>query len=121
MKQFQESGTRSALLRCSLLELSSLAPQPQSLVIEVSVSSLRYDREVKLPYYAAAGVPELWIVDVRHRRVELYTDPDRRSRRYSTARILTYGETLRPAMHRRVAIAVRDLLPAPRRRRRSGH
>lgn len=39
------------------------------LVIEVSDSSLGYDRNVKLLYYAASGVPQVWIVDVRGRQV----------------------------------------------------
>jgi len=34
------------------------------LVIEVSDTTLRYDREVKVPLYARHGVPEVWIVDV---------------------------------------------------------
>jgi Uma2 family endonuclease len=40
------------------------APGPEDvlLVVEVATSSLAYDRDVKLPLYAAAGVPEVWIV-----------------------------------------------------------
>jgi Uma2 family endonuclease len=38
-------------------------------------SSLRYDREVKPKLYAAAGIPEYWIVDLQHRRVEVYRAP----------------------------------------------
>jgi len=34
------------------------------LVIEVSDTTLRYDRDVKVPLYARHGVPEVWIVDV---------------------------------------------------------
>lgn len=34
------------------------------LAIEVSDSSLAFDRDVKTPIYAAAGIPEYWIVDV---------------------------------------------------------
>lgn len=45
------------------------------LVIEVSDSSLRYDREIKMPLYARLGVPEAWIVDLRHGRVEFYSSP----------------------------------------------
>lgn len=46
-----------------------------SLVVEVSESSLRYDREVKRPLYARAGVPELWIVDLVDEVVEVSTEP----------------------------------------------
>jgi Uma2 family endonuclease len=36
------------------------------LAIEVSESSLRYDREIKVPLYAHHGVPEVWVVDLAH-------------------------------------------------------
>jgi Uma2 family endonuclease len=45
------------------------------LVIEVSDSSLRYDRDLKLGLYARAGVPEVWIVDVRGERVLVHRGP----------------------------------------------
>ena len=45
------------------------------LVIEVSDTSLRFDRTVKLPLYARAGFQEFWIVDLKHRVVTVYTDP----------------------------------------------
>jgi Uma2 family endonuclease len=44
-------------------------------VIEVSDSSLRKDREVKGPLYAAAGIGEYWIVDLVHRAVEVHRAP----------------------------------------------
>lgn len=50
-------------------------PTTAMLVVEVSVSSLRIDREVKAPLYASAGVPEYWIVDVEHRRLEVRREP----------------------------------------------
>jgi Uma2 family endonuclease len=53
--------------------------RPQSLdvllVIEVADSSLRYDRQVKGSVYAAAGVPEYWIVNVDAKCIEVYRDP----------------------------------------------
>jgi Uma2 family endonuclease len=45
------------------------------LVVEVSDTSLRFDRDVKLPMYAAAGVPEVWIVDVNAQTVEVHQSP----------------------------------------------
>ena len=45
------------------------------LVIEVSDSTLRHDREVKLPRYAAAGIPEAWIIDVEARRLDVFRQP----------------------------------------------
>lgn len=42
------------------------------LVIEVSDTTLSYDRGVKLPLYAGAGIPEAWIVDLAGRKVEVH-------------------------------------------------
>ena len=46
------------------------------LIIEVADSSARYDREIKLPLYARHGIPEVWIVDLRHRRLDIHRQPD---------------------------------------------
>lgn len=45
------------------------------LVVEVAVSAIRRDREVKLPRYAAVGIPEAWIVTLPERCVEVYRQP----------------------------------------------
>jgi Uma2 family endonuclease len=47
------------------------------LVIEVSDSSLRYDRDFKVPFYARHGVPEVWIVDLEHDQLLVYGSPSR--------------------------------------------
>ena len=45
------------------------------LVIEVSDTTLRYDRDVKVPFYARHGVPEVWIVDLQNDRLLVYGSP----------------------------------------------
>jgi Uma2 family endonuclease len=51
-------------------------PRPEDvlLVIEVSDSTLEYDRQIKLPLYARAGVPEVWIVNINEERVETFAE-----------------------------------------------
>lgn len=44
-------------------------PDDVLLLIEVADSSLAYDRDVKLPRYARAGIPEAWLVDLSGRRL----------------------------------------------------
>ena len=51
-------------------------PDDAYLVIEVSDASLRYDREVKVPLYARAGIPEVWIVDVRAAELVIHRRPE---------------------------------------------
>ena len=45
------------------------------LVIEVADSSLEYDRETKLPLYAKANIPEVWLVNLIESIVEIYSNP----------------------------------------------
>jgi Uma2 family endonuclease len=45
------------------------------LVVEVSETTLRYDRDLKLSYYAAAGVPEVWIEDLNGDRILVFRKP----------------------------------------------
>lgn len=51
------------------------APEDTLIVIEVSETTLSYDRNVKLPLYGRAGVPEVWIVDLAGEKIELYANP----------------------------------------------
>lgn len=62
------------------------------LVIEVAESSLDYDLKVKLPLYAAGGVPEVWVVDLTGRWVLVHRNPEGRA--YREAEALGPGETL---------------------------
>ena len=52
-------------------------PIPEEIVIliEVADSSLEKDRLVKLPLYAEADIPEVWIVNMQDKQIEIYTEP----------------------------------------------
>jgi Uma2 family endonuclease len=50
-------------------------PADVALVIEVADSPLGYDRLQKKPQYAAAGIPEYWIVNLVDRTLEVHRDP----------------------------------------------
>src|SRR5688500_7967084 len=47
-------------------------PTHPDLVIEVSDASLRYDRGRKLKVYLQAGIPEVWLVNLKKSLVEVY-------------------------------------------------
>lgn len=61
------------------------------LIVEVAASSLRYDRNVKAPRYAAAGIPEMWIVNLQESIVEIYSSPETE---YTNVRQAGRGESL---------------------------
>lgn len=46
-----------------------------ALAVEVANTSLAYDREIKLPHYAEAGIPEAWLADLTSDRVEVHSEP----------------------------------------------
>ncbi len=50
-------------------------PEDVALVIEVSEATLGGDRKLKKPLYARAGIPVYWIVNIRDRQIEVYTEP----------------------------------------------
>lgn len=50
-------------------------PEDVLLVVEVADTSVAYDRGIKLPMYARAGIREAWLVDIPAGRVERHTEP----------------------------------------------
>ena len=77
------------------------------LLIEVSESSLAYDRGAKLALYAKFGVPEVWIVDLFGAAVEVCREPKEGA--YASRERLT-GGLLAPALVPGVTIDVARLL-----------
>ncbi|MGK7946154.1 MAG: Uma2 family endonuclease [Microcystaceae cyanobacterium] len=55
----------------------SQIPKPSDvyLLIEVSDSSLDYDQTVKLPLYAENKIPEVWMVNLNNKTLEVYRQP----------------------------------------------
>jgi len=56
-------------------EQSNPHPEDVLLLIEVSDSTLKYDRDVKVPLYANHGIPEVWLLDLQRKQLEIYRDP----------------------------------------------
>ncbi len=85
-------------------------PQPEDalLIIEVSDTTLAYDRDVKLPRYARAGVPEVWIVDLQVRRVESHSDPSPEG--YSVSREFGPGQQARSGSVEGLSLPVDEVL-----------
>jgi Uma2 family endonuclease len=62
------------------------------LVVEVADTTLRFDMNVKLPRYAAAGVPEVWIENLPEDLLLVYRDPD--GPRYLTSLVFRGEESV---------------------------
>jgi len=83
-------------------------PSDVLLAIEVSVSTLRFDRDIKAPLYAKRGVAEFWIVDVRRRRVLVFDGAGEDG--YARCRELTAADLLSPAALPSVRLTVDDIV-----------
>jgi Uma2 family endonuclease len=77
------------------------------LIVEVADTSLAYDREVKLPLYAAVGVPEYWLVNLKDREIEAYHTP--LDNTYKTRNLYRPGDALTFYAFD-LSVAVNDLL-----------
>ena len=85
-------------------------PSEVALVVDVSRTTAAKDRRLG-PVYAAAGIPAFWILDVRRRRLEVYSAPVEGA--YPPPRILGETESVELVIDGVVVgrIAVADLLP----------
>ena len=83
-------------------------PGAALLVIEVSGTSQRIDRLVKPPLYAAAGIPEYWLLDVPARTLEVRREPA--GDVYRSTRILGPDDTVEPLQVPVGAVPVFELL-----------
>ena len=79
-----------------------------STLVEVSLSTLGYDL-VKMLLYAAAGVPEAWLVNLRDGWVESNTQPTADG--YLTTRRYALGDTIAPQAFPDLAIPVERIIP----------
>jgi Uma2 family endonuclease len=86
-------------------------PRSALLVVEVARTSLARDRRRKARIYAAAGIPEYWIVNLRDDVVEVSRSPDREAARYTETRIARRGEGLEMVALSGASVAVDGLLP----------
>ncbi len=110
LNDFNEPQPDIVLLkpRRDYYSLKHPGPADVFLVMEISDSSLKYDRDVKLRIYAAARLPEVWIADVPGGSLLVYRDPSLKS--YKTSLSFRRGDTLSCLAFPDIKLAVDELL-----------
>ena len=83
-------------------------PEDVFLLIEVSDSTLNYDRDKKIPLYAKEGIVECWLVDLNEFQIEVYLNP--RANGYTTKHIFESEQILIPSQLPHIKIPVSDIL-----------
>jgi Uma2 family endonuclease len=84
-------------------------PDQIFLVIEVSDSTLAYDRKDKGPAYARSGVREYWLLNLEDNVLEVFREPGASG--YRDTRVLQAGETIAPLAFPDLVLRVGDFLP----------
>ena len=78
------------------------------LVIEVSDSTAASDRKLKVPLYATAEIPEMWLIDLFEDRIEVHTQPNHGV--YKQMEIHLRGGHFTSASVPQIQLAVEDVL-----------
>jgi Uma2 family endonuclease len=105
-----------AVMRGSWRDFADGPPQTALLIVEVSDATLRLDRMIKSSLYAAAGIQDYWIVNLRARRLEVHRSPVESAKGkfgwvYQEKVEYKEDETISPLAAPEAEIQVADLLP----------
>lgn len=85
-------------------------PRPAEvlLLIEVSDSTVKYDRDKKLPLYAEAEIAEVWIVNLPNEIIEIHTKP--KFGLYQLAQIYKRGDVIKSEAVPHLEIAAEKII-----------
>ncbi len=84
------------------------APSDVLLIVEVSDTSSEYDRKVKMPLYARAGIPEVCLIDLAADTLEIFAKP--KNGRYQEIIKAKRSQSLSPKKLPALTLRVRDIL-----------
>lgn len=106
----------AAVVRGAARDYVHSHPTTAVLVVEISLTTLAFDRGRKAALYAKAGIPEYWIVNLADRALEVYRDPgplpdNPTEHGYRSIQRLGPAETVTPLAAPSATIRVADLLP----------
>lgn len=78
------------------------------LIIEVADTSVEYDKSVKLPLYAGAGIPETWLANLQEDSIKAYSQPVNGG--YQKIRVAGRGESISSESIPNLAMGIGEIL-----------
>ncbi|HKZ77947.1 MAG TPA: Uma2 family endonuclease [Pyrinomonadaceae bacterium] len=108
--RFSEPVPDLVLLRSRKDYYASRHPVPSdvSLIVEVGDSTIISDRVIKVPLYARSGIPEVWLINLPKKFVEVYSQGS--GGRYRKSAKYKRGETVSSDILPTLKLAVNDIL-----------
>ena len=94
----------------SVNDLASVLPSDVYLLVEVADSSLEFDLGEKLARYAAAGIPEVWVANLRAGELVVNTEPEGSA--YTNVRVIPLDGRVSPQAFPDVVLELADFIPA---------
>ena len=116
MSDFSQPEPDVAVISGSPRDYSAAIPSTAALVVEISDSTLSYDRTQKAALYARAGIAEYWILNLIDNQLEIHRKPGARPDQpfgfgYLNLSFHRAGDLVSPLEAPQSSIAVADLLP----------
>jgi Uma2 family endonuclease len=110
LNDYSEPEPDLALLRPRPDFYTQTHPEAQDvlLLIEVADTSTEYDRKVKIPLYARAGIIEVWLVLLAEQLIEVYRQPAPDG--YKQVQRLGRGQSLAPLALPELELAVAEIV-----------
>lgn len=103
-----------AVVTGTIRDYADAHPKSAALIVEVSSSTLRFDREEKAELYAENNIGEYWIVNLKQRQLEVYRRPQKGKNLgffYSEVIVVSEDESVSPLAKPKAKIKVADILP----------
>jgi Uma2 family endonuclease len=108
LSEISEPEPDIALVKNKSYRLQHPSSEDVLLLIEVSDTSLHYDRTIKLPLYASHQIPEVWLFDLKEQRLDIYQQPE--SDYYRLHLRPKAGESIQPLLVEAVSVDWSSLL-----------
>ncbi len=113
LSDFSQPEPDMAIVRIDPLDHEDHHPTPAEIfwLIEVADSTLRRDRDLKVPVYGRSGVQEYWILDVQERRLYVFREPCGAG--YGKEEVLSEQDAIAPLSFPDCVIPVSEFLRPP--------
>lgn len=118
LSNFSEPEPDVAIAHIDPLDYEEHHPTPEDIfwLIEVADSTLRRDRDLKVPLYGRSGIREYWILDVQERCLYVFREP--RQDGYDSEQKLSEHDTIAPLAFPDCLIHVAEFLRSPAQKSR---
>ncbi len=95
-------------------DFSQAHPKTAALIIEVSETTLNFDRTKKASLYAENKIEDYWILNLKNRSLEVYRHPIKDKKLgfiYTEILVVTENDTVSPLAKPAAKIKIADILP----------